>query len=70
MYLGLVPKTKAIPSEVRRSLQEKYAEDPEVVSLLQAYAHAEALLRRALWEFGSELRGDIEKFLGERPLLG
>jgi hypothetical protein len=50
-------------------LRQRYPEDADLQRLLRRHIRAEDLLRRALWEFGSELRVDIERHLGERPLL-
>jgi hypothetical protein len=58
-----------IPAEQLEVLRQKHADDPDLQALIKAYIRAEKLLGRALWEFGSELRGEIEAFLGETPLL-
>jgi hypothetical protein len=62
--------TKRLPApEVRRELQARYAEDHDVIQVMAALDRSEKLLRRSLYEFGSELRTEIEEFLGEPPLL-
>jgi hypothetical protein len=58
-----------LPQEHLQALKQRYPQDAELQALLKAYGRAEKLLGRALWEFGSELRGEIEAFLGEAPLL-
>lgn len=46
-----------------------YADDPKVQALVSRLLLAESLLDRSLYEFGSELRGEIETYLGVKPLL-
>lgn len=55
--------------EQRQALGERYAHDRELVDALRAMDRAEYLLHRSLYEFGVELRTEIEKFLGETPLI-
>ena len=53
----------------RRRIAAAHPDDADIQKLLKAAARADALLERALWEFGGDLRADIERYLGERPLL-
>ena len=55
--------------EERQRLGARYANDPDLQKLLKGSAWADQLLERALWEFGGELRGEIERYLGETPLI-
>jgi hypothetical protein len=63
-------KARALSKDDVAALRERFAGDPEVTALIAAYQRGESLLRRSLWEFGSELRGEIEAYLNEPPLLG
>ncbi|MBJ79978.1 MAG: hypothetical protein CMH60_01545 [Myxococcales bacterium] len=60
-----------IPSHERRQeLLQSLGDAPvEVAEIFKALEVAENLLERSLYEFGSELRTEIEQFLGEAPLL-
>jgi hypothetical protein len=58
-----------VTSDQRKELKARYPEDPELDMALKSLARSEKLLRRSLYEFGVELRADIEKFLNEDPLL-
>ena len=69
MAWGRCVKPKVIKGEVRRRIGERHPEDEEIQDLLRSYERAEAILKRALWEFGSELRGEIEAYLDEEPML-
>lgn len=52
-----------------KDLLTEYAKDPRITSAVQRLALAEHLLERCLYEFGGDLRSDIERFLGTPPLL-
>ena len=52
-----------------QAIADRYPDDEEIISLVTRLAKAEALLDRSLYEFGSELRNDIEKFLGQPHLI-
>ena len=60
-----------IPSHERRQeLFDSLTDAPaEVAEIFKALDTAENLLERSLYEFGSELRTEIEQFLGAPPLL-
>ena len=60
---------RKLTGEERQRIAARYPNDADVQKLLRASARAEALLERALWEFGGELRGAIEQYLGEPPLI-
>ena len=53
----------------RQTLRLRYQHDAELLRALLSLEQAETLLRRSLYEFGVELRLDIESFLQEPPLL-
>ena len=55
--------------EERKALVAKYPDDESIKIVLKRLAQAEKILDRALYEFGVELRGEIESFLGEPGLL-
>ena len=58
-----------LSAEERRALANRYPEDDDVKTILKRLALVEDLLERSLYEFGSELRLEIEKLLGEPGLL-
>ena len=60
---------KRLSPQERAELRQAYPDDPRIFRLVGAYEQCEELLRRSLYEFGSELRGEIERFLGEQPLI-
>ena len=53
----------------RQELLTRYPEDETIQRLVKSMNRGENLLRRGLYEFGVELRAEIEEFLGETPLL-
>ena len=56
--------------EIRKQIQNDLSQaHPQINEIFAALDTAESLLERSLYEFGSELRADIETFLGEIPLL-
>lgn len=55
--------------EQRQALVAKYPNDENIKTVLKRLAQAENILDRALYEFGVELRSEIESFLGEPGLL-
>jgi hypothetical protein len=61
--------TKLPDPDTRRRLRERHGNDPETTAALRALDRAADLLERSLWEFGSELRTEVEAFLGEPPLV-
>jgi len=61
---------KALSRKQKEQLRQRYASDGEVLNVLKTLDAADRLLEKALWEFGSELRRDIEGYLGEQPLIG
>ena len=56
-------------AEERRALAQRYPDDKDVKTILKRLAIAEKLLERSLFEFGSEIRTEIEELLGEPSLL-
>jgi len=61
---------KTLTPEERRAIKERYADDEAILKLLAASKRADYLLKLSLYEFGVELRRDIEDYLGEPPLIG
>jgi len=59
----MAEKTKEI------ELVARYPDDEDVKALVDRLGRAEKLLDKALYEFGGDLRGEIESFLGVEPLL-
>ena len=55
--------------EERKALVDKYPDDENIKTVLKRLAQAENILERGLFEFGVELRSEIENFLGEKGLL-
>ena len=60
---------KPLTAEERETLKERYPTDELVQRLLASSFQADALLGRSLWEFGAELRTEVERYLGQKPLL-
>ena len=60
---------KIIPAQERKHLAEQYPDDNNIQKLVAALDRSEQLLQRSLYEFGAELRTEIESFLDEPPLL-
>ncbi|MED5463070.1 MAG: hypothetical protein VX699_00335 [Myxococcota bacterium] len=58
-----------LSAEERRALANRYPEDDDIKTILKRLASTEDLLERSLYEFGSELRMEIEKLLGKPGLL-
>ena len=58
-----------LSNDKRAELRKDYADDARVIELLDALGRSDGLLKRSLYEFGSELRIEIERYLGEPPLL-
>ncbi|MDP7038279.1 MAG: hypothetical protein QGI45_03920 [Myxococcota bacterium] len=58
--------SREVREEMKKTLTDAH---PKIDDLFKALDTAESLLERSLYEFGSELRGEIEHFLGEPPLL-
>jgi hypothetical protein len=59
----------SIPKETLDELAARYPDDEQVQALVKGYKRSEKLLRRSLYEFGAELRIEIEKYFGEPPLI-
>ena len=55
--------------EERKALADKYPDDENIKIILKRLAQAENILERGLFEFGLELRSEIEVFLGEKGVL-
>ncbi len=55
--------------EERKALVARYPNDKDIKIVLKRLAQAENILERGLFEFGVELRSEIEEFLGEKGLL-
>tara|TARA_B100000959_G_C14670255_1_gene496160 strand:+ start:181 stop:372 length:192 start_codon:yes stop_codon:yes gene_type:complete len=56
--------------ELRTQIQQDLSDaHPQIGEIFKALDAAENLLQRSLYEFGSELRNEIESFLGESPLI-
>tara|TARA_Y100001968_G_C19191430_1_gene635366 strand:+ start:190 stop:384 length:195 start_codon:yes stop_codon:yes gene_type:complete len=55
--------------EERKALVDRYPNDEQIKVVLKRLAQAEHILDRSLYEFGAELRGEIEEFLGAPNLL-
>jgi len=53
----------------RRELAARYPDDEQIKTILKRLARSEELLERSLFEFGSEIRSEIETLLGEPGLL-
>jgi len=60
---------KILPKNDRDALRAQHSEDEAILAALDCLDRSEKLLRRSLYEFGSELRIEIEKFLEEPPLI-
>jgi len=53
----------------RRELAARYPDDEQIKTILRRLARSEELLERSLYEFGSEIRSEIEALLGQPGLL-
>ena len=58
-----------LTADERRDLAARYPEDDQLKIILRRLARSEELLERSLYEFGSELRTEIQALLGEPDLL-
>ena len=58
-----------LSADERRELVARYPNDEQIKAILRRLAQAEELLERSLYEFGSEIRSEIETLLGKPGLL-